>query len=82
VRRVRPVEVHWKLFCLEEVNKKEGTEVDWENGRSAPVLRVLALVRRKYGDEGFDRLYDALGKARFVREETLNDPAVIEAALK
>jgi predicted DsbA family dithiol-disulfide isomerase len=79
---VRPVEVHWKLFCLEEVNKKEGTEVDWEKGRSAPVLRVLALVRRKHGDDAFDRVYDALGKARFVREETLNEPAVVEAALK
>ena len=81
MRQVRPVEVQWKLFCLEEVNKKEGTEVDWEKGRSAPVLRLFALVRRKHGDDGLDRLSDALGKARFVRGETLNEPAVVEAAL-
>jgi 2-hydroxychromene-2-carboxylate isomerase len=74
--------VHWKLFSLEEVNKKEGAEVDWEKGRSAPVERVMALVRRRHGQDGFDRFYDALGKARFVREETINEPSVIEAALK
>src|SRR5439155_8512641 len=36
----------------------------------------------KHGQEALDRLYDALGQARFVREETLNEPAVIEAALQ
>jgi len=78
---VRPVEVQWRLFSLEEVNKGENT-VDWENGRSAPVLRVCALVRKKHGQEALDRLYDALAQARFVREETLNEPAVVEAALE
>ena len=78
---MRPVEVQWRLFSLEEVNKGEGT-VDWDGGRSAPVLRVLALVRKKHGQEAVDRLYDALGKARFEREETLNEPAVVEAALE
>ena len=79
---MRPVEVHWKLFCLEEVNKKEGDEVDWENGRSAPVLRVLALIRRQHGHDAVDRFYDAIAQARFVRDETINQPEVIEAALK
>jgi hypothetical protein len=81
VRRVRPVEVQWRLFSLEEVNKGEGT-VDWEGGRTAPVLRVLTLVRRKHGNEAVERLYEALGRAKFDRQEQLNDPAVCEAALE
>ena len=50
MRQVRPVEVRWQLFSLEEVNKGDG-EVDWAGGRSAPVLRVIALVRRKHGND-------------------------------
>ena len=82
VRQVRPVEVRWRFFSLEEVNKGDDKTVDWENGRSAPVLRVLALVRREHGEDAVDRLYDALGQARFVRDEKLDDPAVVEAALE
>lgn len=48
--RVRPVEVQWRFLSLDEVNKGDGS-VDWEQGRSAPVLRVLALVRREHGQE-------------------------------
>jgi hypothetical protein len=73
--------VHWRLFSLEEINKGDRT-VDWENGRSAPVLRVLALVRRQAGDEGVDRFYDALCQARFIREQKLDDPETCEAALE
>jgi predicted DsbA family dithiol-disulfide isomerase len=78
---VRPVEVRWKLFSLEEVNKGDKT-VDWENGRSAPVLRVLALVRRQHGEEAVDRFYEALARARFEREQQFADPGVCEAALE
>ena len=77
---MRPVEVRWRFFCLEEVNKGEGT-VDWERGRSAPSLRVLALVRRRHGQEAVDRFYTALGRARFEREQDLSEP-VLEAALE
>jgi|SRR5579875_756512 predicted DsbA family dithiol-disulfide isomerase len=80
VRQVRPVEVEWRFFSLEEVNKGDKT-VDWEGGRSAPALRVLALVRRQHGNDAVDRLYAALGQARFVRNEELSNPAVIEQAL-
>ena len=81
VRRVRPVTVRWKLFSLEEVNKGDKT-VDWVNGRTAPILRVLALVRRQHGDDGVDKLYLTLAKARFEQEKLLNDPGVCEAALQ
>ena len=80
VRRVRPVGVRWRFFSLEEINKGDGT-VDWEHGRSAPILRVLALVRRRHGDEGVDRFYTALGRARFEEEREL-DGSTVEAALE
>ena len=81
VRQVRPVEVHWRFFSLEEVNKGDRT-VDWENGRSAPLMRVFAQVRRLHGEDGVDRFYAAMCRARFEREEKLDDPTVIEAALR
>ena len=80
VRKVRPIHVDWRMFCLEEVNKKDGT-VDWQGGRSAAALRVMALVRRQHGNDAFDRFYLALGHARFDREEKY-EPDVIEKALE
>jgi hypothetical protein len=76
VRQVRPVEVRWQLFSLEEINKGDG-EVDWTGGRSAPVLRVIALVRRKHGNEAVDRLYDTLAQQRFVSEKVYADEGVV-----
>jgi hypothetical protein len=80
VRQVRPVEVRWRFFSLEEVNKGDNA-VDWEAGRAAPALRVLALVRRQHGNDAVDRLYEALGRARFERKEDLT-PEVLESALR
>ena len=82
VRQVRPVTVRWKFFSLEEVNKGEDKTVDWEGGRSAPILRVLALVRRKHGEDAVDRFYQALARARFEQEKQLMDPGVCEKALE
>ncbi len=78
---MRPVEVHWKVFSLEEVNKGERT-VDWESGRSAPALRVVALVRRKHGHDAVDRFYNALCQARWAREQRIDEPGVVEACLE
>jgi predicted DsbA family dithiol-disulfide isomerase len=74
--------VNWRLFSLEEINKGDDGTVDWENGRTAPLLRVLALVRRRHGQEAVDRFYAALGRARFERDEKIDDPAMQEAALE
>jgi predicted DsbA family dithiol-disulfide isomerase len=79
---VRPVEVRWRLFSLEEVNKGDDKTVDWENGRSAPSLRVLALVRRQHGEEGLDRFYTTLAQARFEQDKKIEDPETVEAALE
>ena len=80
MRQVRPVGVRWRFFCLEEINKGDAA-VDWEQGRSAPILRVLTLVRRRHGEEGVDRFYAALTRVRFEQEREL-DGATVEAALE
>lgn len=42
----------------------------------------MALALRDYGNEAFDRLYLALGDARHIRKESLNDAAVVDAAVE
>jgi len=95
VRKVRPVDVTWRLFSLEVVNRKEGTEPDYQNGGSWAALRTLALVRRQGGNEAVEKLYLTLGAAQHGRKESIKqldvlregakkadlDPAIVDAAL-
>ena len=80
VRNIRPVDVHWHFFSLEVVNRKPGVEPDYVNGNGWTALRSLALARRKYGNEGVEKLYVALGNAAHGRKESLRDRAVVEAS--
>jgi 2-hydroxychromene-2-carboxylate isomerase len=79
VRALRPLDVRWRLFSLEVVNRKEGTEPDYVNGRGWAALRTLALARRQRGNEGIERLYIALGNAAHGRKENIRERAVVEA---
>lgn len=79
VRNARPVDVHWRFFSLEVVNRKPGVEPDYVNGNGWTALRSLAQARRKYGNEGLEKLYIALGNAAHGRKESLRDRAVVEA---
>jgi 2-hydroxychromene-2-carboxylate isomerase len=95
VRKVRSVDVTWRLFSLEVVNRKEGTEPDYQNGGSWAALRTLALARRQGGNEAVEKLYLTLGAAQHGRKESLKqldvlreaakkaelDPAIVDAAL-
>jgi len=72
--------VYWRFFSLEVVNRKPGVEPDYVNGRGWTALRSLALARRKYGNEGVEKLYIALGNAAHGRKESLGDRAVVEAS--
>src|SRR5437763_8072011 len=95
VRKVRPVDVTWRLFSLEVVNRKEGTEPDYQNGGSWAALRTLALARRQGGNEAVEKLYLTLGAAQHGRKESIKqldvlreaakkadlDPAIVDAAL-
>jgi len=78
-RNVRPVDIHWRLFSLEVVNRKEGTEPDYVNGAGWAALRSLALAKRLHGNEGWEKLYVALGNAQHGRKESIRDRNVVAA---
>ena len=64
--RVRDINVVWKFFSLEEINREEGKKHPWERPWSYgwSMLRVAALLRRRPGgNEAVDRFYAAAGKA-------------------
>ncbi len=79
---VRPIEITWRFFSLEVINRKEGHMPDFQKDASWPSLRTMALVRRKLGNEAVERLYMALGAARHGRGEDIASIEVITAALK
>lgn len=81
-RQVRQVDVEWRLFSLEIVNRKEGTEPDYENGYGWVALRTLAIARRKGGNETIERVYLALGDATHGRTESIREPNGVRAALQ
>lgn len=73
-RHVRPLEVRWRFFSLEIINRKEGAQPDYvSNGWTA--LRALAYARRKYGNEGAEKLYVALGNTQHGRKESIREQA-------
>ena len=81
VRNVRPVNITWRLFSLEIVNRKEGTEPDYI-GYGWIALRTLALARRQHGNEAIEKLYVALGNAQHGRKESIREQATVEACAK
>lgn len=81
-RKVRPIDIAWKLFSLEVVNRKEGVTPDFQNDGSWAAERTLALARRQGGNDAVERLYKTLGAAQHGRRESTKDIAVIQAAVK
>jgi predicted DsbA family dithiol-disulfide isomerase len=81
-RKVRPLDITWRLFSLEIVNRPAGGEADYVNGRGWKALRTLALVRRKYGNEGVEKVYIQLGNAQHGRKESIDDRSVVETAVQ
>src|SRR5436305_2100422 len=79
VRKVRPIEVHWRLFSLEVVNRQPGVEPDYENGTGWAALRCLALARRQSGNEGIEKLYISLGNAQHGHKESIRERGVVGA---
>jgi len=82
VRKVRPVDVTWRFFSLEVVNRKEGVTPDFQKDGSWAAHRTLALARRQGGNDAVERLYLALGAAQHGRRESIKDLAIIQAAAK
>ncbi len=81
-RTVRPINIIWRIFSLETINRKEGTEPDYVNGYGWLALRTLALARRKHGNDGFEKLYVALGNAQHGHKESINTREVVAACAR
>ena len=82
VRDEMGIEIDWRFFSLEEVNRSDGTlhpwERDWSYGWS--MMRVGALLRRT--DMGLlDRWYLAAGAALHVQGRKPHRPEVAEELL-
>jgi predicted DsbA family dithiol-disulfide isomerase len=81
-RNVRPIDINWRFFSLEVVNRKEGVVPDFQNDGSWASERTLALARRLGGNDAVERLYKTLGAAQHGRRESIKDKVVIQAAVK
>lgn len=81
-RNVRPINVQWRLFSLEIVNRKEGTEPDYSNGYGWAGLRTLVLAQRKGGNELVEQVYMALGAAQHGHGQSIRGPEGVHAALQ
>ncbi|GCF10098.1 DsbA family oxidoreductase [Dictyobacter arantiisoli] len=79
-RQLRPIEITWRLFSLEIVNRPAGAQPDYVNGRGWTALRTLSLARRLHGNETFEKLYIELGNAAHGRKEDISDRKVVEAS--
>ncbi|MEO7020411.1 MAG: DsbA family protein [Ktedonobacteraceae bacterium] len=82
VKNVRPLDVTWRFFSLEIINRKEGATPSFQTDASWPSLRTLALARRKGGNEAVERLYLTLGAAKHGHQEDIRQVEVLQTALK
>jgi predicted DsbA family dithiol-disulfide isomerase len=75
VRRMVGIDIHWRFFSLEEVNREEGKRHPWERSWSYgwSQMRVGALLRRD-GPDTVDCWYEAVGEAFFERGEATFTP--------
>ena len=62
VRRQTGLQIDWRFFSLEEINRTEGKKHPWERDWSYGwgMMRVAALLRRTSMDD-CDRFYEAAG---------------------
>ena len=67
VRSQRDLEIDWRFFSLEEVNRVDGKKHPWDRPWSFGFgqMRVGALIRRELGNDAVDRWYAAVGNAFF-----------------
>lgn len=85
VREVRAqagIEVRWRFFSLEEVNRAEGRKHPWERDWSYgwSLMRVGALLRRRSMAE-LDAWYEAIGRALHVDGRKPHRPEVARELL-
>lgn len=82
VRTRRPLDIVWRFFSLEEINRPDGKRHPWERPLAYgwTPMRVAAWLRRK--DMVLcDRWYEAAGHALHVEGRRCYDPAVAKELL-
>jgi predicted DsbA family dithiol-disulfide isomerase len=90
------VELDWRVFSLEVVNRPEGTDAAALEATGSPALRTAVLVAAEHGSQALGPFYAALGRRTFetappssdtlaaireALEEVGHDPALCERAL-
>lgn len=96
IRELTGLEVNWRFFSLEEVNRAEGKKHPWEREWSYgwSLMRIGALLRRQ-GMDKLDQWYAAAGRAlhelgdkphrpdvaRQIVAGLGHDPALVDAAI-
>ena len=83
VREQVGLDITWRFFSLEEVNRVEGKRHPWERPWSFGwgQMRVGSLIRRELGNEELDRWYATVGSAFFNDGIKTHVPAVHEEVL-
>ena len=82
VRDLTGLDVRWRFFSLEEINRAEGKKHPWEREWSYgwSMMRIGALLRRQSMDL-LDHWYQAAGKALHVDGRKPHRPEVAEELL-
>ncbi|MBV8301958.1 MAG: DsbA family protein [Candidatus Dormibacteraeota bacterium] len=81
LEQVGVVEVAWSVFSLDIVNQRDGAAAPPDSG-GAPALRTALVVRQSHGERAVGAFYEALGTAVHIDRRTVDDPSVIEDALR
>ena len=83
VRDQTGLEITWRFFSLEEVNRVEGKKHPWEREWSYgwSMMRIGAVLRRRSMDD-LDRWYERAGRALHVEGHKPHDPAVARHLLE
>jgi 2-hydroxychromene-2-carboxylate isomerase len=78
VAKVRDVDVHWKFFSLEEINRANNPDAEVRPGHleSRNTFRTMVLARRRGGDEAVNKLYHEFGTAKHEEKKALDEDTV------
>jgi 2-hydroxychromene-2-carboxylate isomerase len=82
VRDLTGIDLRWRFFSLEEINRAEGKKHPWEREWSYgwSMMRIGAYLRRR-DMSLLDRWYEAAGKALHIDGRKPHRPEVAEALL-
>lgn len=84
-REQRDLNITWRFFSLEEVNRQEGKKHPWERPWSYgwSMLRVAARLRREAdGNDAVDHFYEVAGRMLHEEGAKVHTPEGVEAVLR